>query len=588
MGERHLLALVSAIMALTAVAIDMMLPAFDDIRVAFDLRDGSADTGRIVTVFFLGLALAQMVYGPLADRFGRKPTLYLGIGVYLAGAIGSALAPNFELLLVSRFVWGVGAAGSRVVAIAIVRDRFEGNAMARAMSQVMAVFVLVPILAPAIGAGVIAVFPWRGIFWACVIFAAVVTVWSLRLDETLPASERRPLSITTTWRGFVDVVRTPVTSGYTLASVFLQAVFTAYLASSEVIISEIFGRRDEFPFVFGSVAILFGAGALLNGRIVERVGIDRVVTLVFGALAVLCSVLVLLAVAGDGVPSFWLFMPVLGLILGSFMFLLPNLNAAAMAPMGHIAGTASAATGAVRIALGAVLGTIVSNQVVASVTPFAVGLTVFVAAAGLSVLAVRTLPRLTAVAGRSTAPAEVQPAGSTHEALTAARLLVAVLLGAALRTTAVVDPERCAQYHRRGVRRRRGRAGRTPLDRPLQRRHSRRLRVGRVRRAVHRRLRVARDADGDVPGWTVGWRRRATGCRGRSRAGRAAQPTRRPPRRDRRRHGRRDAVHVVGDRRRDGPLGAAGSVLTMEVAAFFELRGGQIAEIREFVSAPRT
>lgn len=389
LSERHLLALISAIMALTALAIDMMLPAFDDIREAFDLRDGSADTGRIVTVFFLGLALAQVVYGPLADRFGRKPTLYLGISIYIAGAIGSALAPTFELLLVSRFIWGVGAAGSRVVAIAIVRDRFEGDRMAAAMSQVMAVFILVPILAPAIGAGVIAIFPWRGVFWACALFAVLITLWSLRLRETLRPADRRPLSLRTTWQGFGEVVRTPVTAGYTMSSVFLQGVFTAYLASSEVIIADIFGLGDSFPFVFGAVAILFGLGAILNGRVVGRVGIDRVVSAVFTALAPLCVLLVVLAIVGDGQPSFWLFMPVLGLILASFMFLLPNLNSAAMTPMGHIAGTASALTGAVRIALGAVIGTLVSDQVTDSVTPFAIGVAAFVAGAGLCVLAVR-------------------------------------------------------------------------------------------------------------------------------------------------------------------------------------------------------
>lgn len=389
LGETHLLALVSAIMALTALAIDMMLPAFDDIRVAFDLRDGSADTGRIVTVFFLGLALAQIVYGPLADRFGRKPTLYLGIAIYVLGAAGSALAPTFELLLVSRFVWGVGAAGSRVVAMAIVRDRFEGDAMAKAMSQVMAVFILVPILAPAIGAGVIAVLPWRGVFWTCVVFAAIITIWSLRLGETLDPADQRPLSVRATWSGFVEIVRIPVTSGYTLATVFLQAVFTAYLASSEVIIADIFGLGDRFPFVFGAVAVLFGVAALANGRLVERQGIDRVVNTVFAVLAPLCIVLVALAVAADGEPAFLLFMPVLGLVLASFMFLLPNLNSAAMTPVGHIAGTAAALTGAARIAIGALLGTLISNQVVDSVTPFAVGVAVMCAGSGLSVLMVR-------------------------------------------------------------------------------------------------------------------------------------------------------------------------------------------------------
>lgn len=388
-GSRELLILVSAIMALTALGIDMMLPAFDDIRRAFDLADGSADTGKIVTVFFLGLALAQVVYGPLADRFGRKPVLYLGVAIYLIGAVGSALAPSFRLMLVSRFVWGVGAAGSRVVATAIVRDRFEGAAMAKAMSQIMAVFVLVPILAPALGSAVIAVVPWRGVFWLCALLAGAAALWSLRLMETLHPSQVRPLHVRTVGQGFVQVARTPVTAGYTMASVFLQGVFTTYLASSEVIISDIFGRRSQFPFVFGGVAVLFGLGAVVNGRVVGRLGIDRVVTVVIRVLLPLCGLLVALALTGHGSPNFWLFMPTLGVILAAFMFLLPNLNAAAMQPVGEIAGTASALTGAVRIAGGALLGTVVSNQVTASVTPFAVGVAAMCLGAAVCVWLVR-------------------------------------------------------------------------------------------------------------------------------------------------------------------------------------------------------
>ncbi|MEO6652810.1 MAG: multidrug effflux MFS transporter [Ilumatobacteraceae bacterium] len=388
LSRRHLLTMISAIMALTAVAIDLMLPAFDEIRVAFDLRDGSADTGRIVTYFFFGLAAAQMVYGPLTDRFGRKPVLYLGITIYIVGAIGSAVAPTFGILLASRFVWGVGAAGSRVVAIAIVRDRFEGPAMAKAMSQIMAVFVLVPVFAPTIGAGIVAVLPWRAAFWFCVVWAVAIAVWSVRLPETLAPSDRRSLSLSSTARGFAEVATTPITAGYTLASVFLQGVFTVYLASSEVIISEIFDRRSEFPFVFGGVATLFGVGAFVNGRVVDRVGIDRVVTIVLTIMVPLNALLVI-ETLGASEPNFWVFMPTLGLILAGFMFLLPNLNSAAMEPVGHIAGTASSMTGAVRIALGAVLGTVISNQITDSVRPFAVGVAAMCGAAGLCVVAVR-------------------------------------------------------------------------------------------------------------------------------------------------------------------------------------------------------
>ncbi|MFW2381073.1 MAG: multidrug effflux MFS transporter [Acidimicrobiales bacterium] len=388
-GRRELLTLISAIMALTAMAIDLMLPAFSDIRTAFDLGEGSNETGRIVTYFFFGLAAGQLIYGPLADRFGRKPTLYLGISIYIAGAIGSAIAPSFEFLLASRVIWGVGAAGSRVVATAIIRDRFEGVAMAKAMSQIMAVFVLVPVAAPTLGAGIIAIFPWRSVFWFCVLFATLITLWSLRLMETLDPANRRELRLSSTAAGYLEVARTPVTFGYTVASIFLQGVFTAYLASIDLIISEIFDRESQFPFIFGAVAVLFGVGALVNGRVVEQFGIDFVVRQAFSAVALLLTLFVALTVLADGRPSFWLFMPITGLVLSSFMFLIPNLNSAAMEPVGHIAGSASALTGAVRIAGGALVGTVISSQVDDSLTPFVIGIALMCVCAGGTVGLVR-------------------------------------------------------------------------------------------------------------------------------------------------------------------------------------------------------
>lgn len=384
--------MISAIMALTAVAIDLMLPAFDEIRDTFGLRDGSADTGRVVTYFFFGLAVAHLAYGPLTDRFGRKRVLYLGMSIYVIGAIGSAVAPTFGLLLASRFVWGVGAAGARVVATAIVRDRFEGEVMAKAMSQIMAVFVLVPVFAPALGAGIVAVLPWQAAFWFCVLFAAAVGFWSLRMPETLDPERRRPLSVGSTGRGFVEVARTRVTGGYTIASVFLQGIMTVYLATSEAVISDIFGRRGQFPVIFGAVAAGFGLAALVNGRLVQRFGVDRVVAGGF-AWMVSLSALLVVETLGSGEPDFWLFMPTLALLLASFMFLMPNLNSAAMDPVGHLAGTASALTGAVRLAGGAALGTVISSQITDSVRPFAIGISVMVGAAGLTVLIVRLRER---------------------------------------------------------------------------------------------------------------------------------------------------------------------------------------------------
>lgn len=386
----EMLALISSLMALMAMGIDMLLPAFDDIRDAYDLSGGSSQAGQTITIFFMGLAIGQLIFGPLADRFGRKATLYGAMVVYVVAAMASVFAPSFAALLFTRFVWGIGAAGSRVVATAIVRDVFAGPAMARAMSQIMAVFVLVPIVAPALGAGLIAFLPWRSVFWFCVVWAFGVGLWSLRLRETLNPDHVRALDVGTMVGGYWTVARTRVTMGYSIAGVFLQGVFTAYLATSESMITDIFGRDEaEFPFVFGAVAILFGVGALANGRAVQVWGVERTITRVMSVQIALAVVLVVSAVLADGTPNFWFFMPVLGLLLSTFMFLMPNLNAAAMEPVGRLAGTAAAFTGAIRMALGAVLGTIISSQVDTSVTPFAVGSAVMVCGVLVTVTVVR-------------------------------------------------------------------------------------------------------------------------------------------------------------------------------------------------------
>lgn len=389
MGQRELLTLLSAIMALMALGIDLMLPAFDDIREAFDLGLNSPRTGQVITVFFMGTAVAQLVWGPLADRFGRKPVLYAGAIVYVLGAAGSALAPTFGLLLASRFVWGIGAAAARVVATAIVRDRFDGSQMARAMSQVMAVFMLVPVLAPSLGSGIISIFPWRSLFWFCVVFAGAIALWSLRMRESLDPAHCRPFHVRSTVSGYIEVSRTRVTAGYTISTIFLQGVFTTYLASSELIIGEVFDREAQFPIIFGLVAVLFAVAAIVNGRIVVRIGVHRLVNRVYTLLIPTAVVLTLLSVVTSGRPSIWLYMPLLGVTLASFMFLMPNLNTAALEPVGHLAGTASAFSGAVRMAGGAVLGTIVSSQVTDSTTPFSIGVALLCIGSWVTVLVVR-------------------------------------------------------------------------------------------------------------------------------------------------------------------------------------------------------
>jgi len=393
-GARELIVMLSAVMALMAMGLDLILPGFDEIRETFALGEGSNRTGQLITFYFFGLAGAQFVWGPLADRFGRKPVLYVGIGIYIVGAAASALAPTFNLLLAARVLWGVGAAASRVVATSIIRDRFVGERMAKAMSQIMAVFVLVPVIAPSFGAVIVAFLPWQAVFWFCAIWAIAIGLWSLRLRETLAPEYVRPLNPRGVLRSYAEVIRIPTTLGYTIASMFLQVAFTLYLATSELIIGEIYGRPGQFPVIFGVVAIGFGLAAFLNGHLVERFGIP---TMIAGAVLFAIAgstLLVAISITADGAPNFWLFMLLTGLTLSSFMLLMPNMNTEALTPVGHIAGVASAFTSAIRIGFGSAIAGLIINRVDDSVTPFAIALLATVLATATSVAIIRRLPRV--------------------------------------------------------------------------------------------------------------------------------------------------------------------------------------------------
>lgn len=385
-GRRELLAMLSSIMALMAVALDLMLSAFDEMRAEFGLEPTSNEISGVVTVFFMGLAVAQFFYGPITDRYGRKRVLTASIVIYVLGAVASALAPSLGALLVARFLWGVGAAGARVVATAVIRDLFEGVQMAQAMSQIMAVFIMVPVIAPALGAGIVAILPWQAVFWACAIWAGLIWLWSRRLPETLPVERRRELNRADITDSYLTFFRTRPTIWYSIASVFLQSVFTMYLASSELIVSEIFSRRSWFPFVFGATAIGFGIASLVNGRVVGIFGVRRVMMVMLGVLVAGSSALLAVAVLTSGKPSFWVFMPMFAPLLAVFMFIMPNLNSEAMQPVPHIAGTVSSLSGALRMLGGSILGGLVAAMIDVSVTPFAVAFVVFSVLAAMSTL----------------------------------------------------------------------------------------------------------------------------------------------------------------------------------------------------------
>ncbi|MET0143754.1 MAG: multidrug effflux MFS transporter [Ilumatobacteraceae bacterium] len=386
MRHREFVALMAACQAMVAISIDVMLPAFPDMREEFGLASDSTETAWVITAFFLGLAAGQLFYGPLSDRFGRKPPLYTGLGIMIVAALASVFAPTLGLLIVCRVVWGVGAAAPRSIAMAMIRDTFSGNLMARTMSHVMSVFVLVPAFAPGMGSIVLVVLPWRAVFGIPLVAAAVVVLWLRRMPETLPVDRRRSTSPRALAEAAGAVVRTPQTIGFAIALTCVFGLMTAYIGSSEIIIDEVFGREDQFSLIFGVLALFLACGAFLNARLVMRLGLTRMLRYSACYLVGAAAFLAIVAAATGGTPPLLLFGLAMAVLLPVVTATTPNANTAAMMPLPHVAGMAAALLGTVATGGGALLGSVIDARYDGTITPFANGVLVYSCIAALSIL----------------------------------------------------------------------------------------------------------------------------------------------------------------------------------------------------------
>ena len=359
-------------MASAAISVDMLLPAFDKIRHDFGLAPHSSATAGLITALFLGMGLGQIPAGLCADRYGRRPVLTVGAVLFCAGALGAMLANSLAPMIVLRFVWGLGTAGMRVCVMAMIRDRFAGVDMAREMAFAMTVFIVVPIVAPLIGSLMLQVFPWRSILAFCAVFGFAIAVWQVRIPETLPIEARQPLQL-----GQIGVATRAITSSrptlaYTLAMMPTMGVFASYLASSERVIDDVFHHKSWFPFVFGVTAMAMGAASLTVARIVGRVGLYRIIRIVLTVYTVTAGMAAVISWQADGRPNFWLFFAVFTVTLASHNVIFPNLNSAAMIPVGHVAGTASAIIATLSTVAGAVVGAVIDHVYDGTANPMAI------------------------------------------------------------------------------------------------------------------------------------------------------------------------------------------------------------------------
>ena len=383
---REFILLVTALMATTALGIDLMLPAFPEIRQQFGMAADSTQVSWIVTAYFLGMAAGPWLYGPASDRFGRRIPLYAGLTLYALSAATAAIAPTWPLIVISRFVWGLGAAGPRALSVAMIRDRYEGDAMARLMSMIMAVFLLVPIVAPGVGAGLIAFLPWRAVFWFPALAAVGLMFWARRLPETLTVDKRRPFTWSAVGQAAREVVSHRQTMALTISMTFLFGLMASYLAGSEVILEDVYGYGDWFPLFFGAIAVLLAVNSLNNAWLIGRVGVVRLVriTCVLGVAAAL--VLTAIAFTGNGRPNFWFFTIALCVVIPLAQGLSPNSNTIAMTPLPHVAGTAAAIIATVTAAGGALLGGLASDAFDGTVRPFSVYVLIFMSLAAICTL----------------------------------------------------------------------------------------------------------------------------------------------------------------------------------------------------------
>ena len=393
-----MIAFLASIGILMAYGIDAVLPAFEELRVDFDLDAHGLSPAITGTAYFAGMAIGQVFCGVLADRFGRRRILIGGIVVYAIGALASAGSTTLAMLLVARFGWGLGAAAPSVLRFAIARDLYTGQRMARVVSTFTAVFLIGPIVAPFVGQGILSIGSWRWVFLVAVALAVVALAWTMRFGETMAPEHRRPIR----FRPFADsaraVVTTPVTWWSLVGSTLFGASFFVWLGSAQPILDDVYGRGAQFTLFFGLSGSGMAVALLVNNRLMDRFGVRSMLRLAAIVHVSMSVVVLMIVLANGGVPSVWLWFAWAVVANALTTIISPMASALAMEPMAARAGTASAFLGLSQLGVGALLAAVIDAQIDATVTPMLLGAVVY-GIAGLVALvrATRSTSRTTAI-----------------------------------------------------------------------------------------------------------------------------------------------------------------------------------------------
>ena len=378
--------IVSMMISLTALSIDAMLPALPQIGHDLGITNPN-DRQLIIAIIFFGSALGQLFFGPLSDKTGRKPAMYAGYAFFITGSLVSVFSANFPMMLAGRIFQGIGLSAPQAVTMALVRDQFEGRRMARVMSFVMTVFVLIPMIAPAIGQGILSIAGWRTIFGSFLLFALITVTWfALRIPETLAPENRSPFSVRRIANSIREILKIRSTLGYALSVGFIQGIFLGYLNSSQQIFQEQYALGKMFPLFFAAISLSIGMASLLNARLVILYGMIKLVQWALGIAFSLAVIFLGTAVVFAGQPPLWLLMVFLMMSFLCTGILFGNLNALAMQPLGRLAGIGAAVVGSFSTLISMLLGTLIGRSYNGTILPLVLGMTML---SGITIFVIR-------------------------------------------------------------------------------------------------------------------------------------------------------------------------------------------------------
>lgn len=374
--EFEFVALMASLMSIVALSIDALLPALPEIGEALGVIDPN-DNQKLVTMIFLGLGFGQLIFGPLSDSFGRKPIVYAGFTLFIIATFICITTKSFEMMILGRVLQGVGLASPRTLSIAMIRDSYSGNFMAKILSIVVMVFILVPVIAPTLGQFLLNYYNWESIFYVNLLFGFIVMLWFWkRQPETLSNQNKIKFTPMLFVNGTKEFIKHKHAVGFTLVSGFITGSFMVYLSTAQQIFEQQYNLGDKFPYIFASLAIAVGLATFLNSRYVIKFGMWRIAFA--GTIAYCIISLLYIVLYWSGInPSIEILITFFALQFFAIGFLFGNLRSLAMQPLGHIAGIGAAINGFVSTVMAVPIANYIGGFVSDSVLPLFIGFSIF-------------------------------------------------------------------------------------------------------------------------------------------------------------------------------------------------------------------